>query len=112
MDSPLVSSLQLFRPSDIAGLSGASRAWLRKLELAQKRTAVDLDVLPGNEGRPRAAQETHDGRNIRRLPAPANERAHQRMMLRHRLSRWARRRHQAWRHCVHPDLIGRELVRQ
>ena len=34
------------------------------------------------------------------------------MMLRQRLSRGARRRHQARRHRIHADLVGRELVRQ
>ena len=41
--------------------------------LGQKRAAVYLDVLPGNEARPRAAQEPHGRSDIRGFTTPANE---------------------------------------
>src|SRR6478735_12682060 len=80
--------------------------------LPQKRSTVDLDVLSGDEARPGTAEETHRCGDVGGFSAPADERAHQRVMLRLQLARRARRGHQAGRHRVHPDVVRRELVRQ
>src|SRR6266446_5528138 len=89
-----------------AGMPAFAGATVERWNSPQKRPAVHLDVLPGDEARVGTAEEAHGGGDVGGLAAPADQRVHERVMLRQRLPRRARRRHQPRRHRVDADLVG------
>src|SRR5207244_10428366 len=64
------------------GLAGAI---VERWNSPKIRPAVHLDVLPGDEARAGTAEEAHGGGDVGGFAAPARQRLHERMMLRHRL---------------------------
>src|SRR5260370_13676288 len=78
----------------------------------QKRAAVDLNVLPGNEACARTAEKTHGPRDILRLTKAANKRADAPVMLGDRLTCGSRSFDQTRRDRIDPDLVRRKLVRE
>src|SRR5262249_62401493 len=69
---------------------GDKAAFANAARLPQKHPAVHMDILSGDEARLRPAQETHGRGDVGGLAAPADERTHERVVLRLRPPRPAR----------------------
>src|SRR5262245_56789822 len=66
----------------VCGMPAFAGATVERRNSRQKHPAIHLDVLPGDEACPGTAEEAHGGGDVGGLAAPADERMHERMMLR------------------------------